>query len=84
MSRTAVSWGHPTHRQQAGEAVSCFTFSDSFRADKIADPEECYQDARAAHAWATRELEGATEPMRIYNLTQERKRLADIAWRLKR
>ena len=78
-----MSWGDRTHRQQPGEAVSCFTYTDSFRADRIAEPMVAYWDCVAAHRWATRELDATTEPMRVYNLTQERIRLANIARRLK-
>ena len=51
---------------------------------RIADPETAYQDAREVHAFITRELESTSNPTRVYHLTQERKRLADIAWKLKR
>lgn len=77
-------WGHATHRQAPGESVSCFTFTDAFRVDKVANPRECLAHCRAAHAWVTRELETATSPVRQFELDRERKRLADIAWRLKR
>ncbi len=81
-----MSWGDPTHRQQPGELVSCLTFTDSFRADKIGENEEEHAKLylRQAHAYATRQLEQATDTMRIYNLTQERVRLANIARRLQR
>jgi hypothetical protein len=79
-----MSWGQRTHRQARGEYVSDLTFTDSFRADRIADPEEAYQECVAAHRYATRQLETATGEIRRFCLMQERKRLADIAWRLKR
>jgi hypothetical protein len=82
--RANAGWGHRTHQQAPGEAVTCFTYTDSFRSDMIADPLEAYEDCVAAHRWATRELDGASEPMRRFNLISERKRLADIAWKLKR
>jgi hypothetical protein len=64
-------------------AHSTFWVDDS-NPDRIAEPEEAYWEAREAHAWATQELATAADPWRIFNLTQERKRMADIAWRLKR
>lgn len=79
-----MSWGDRTHLQRTGETVSCFTYTDNFRADKVADPEFAYAVVRQAHAWATRQLETATGAVRQFCLIQERKRLADIAWRLKR
>jgi len=82
--RADASWGHRTHHQAPGEAVSCFTFTDSFRADMIAEPMEAYEDCVAAHRWVTRELDNATDPRRRFNLITERRRLADIAWKLKR
>lgn len=60
------------------------TFTDAFRADRVADPVQAYEDVKRAHEWATRQLETAEAPLRRYALTQERKRLADIAWRLRR
>ena len=52
--------------------------------EKISDPGAAYVDVKAAHQWVTRELQLTTDPMRVFNLTKERKRLADIAFRLKR
>ena len=57
---------------------------DGFFVDKVADPEQAYQDAREAHGYVTRELATASGQARTYNLTQERNRLASIAWALKR
>jgi hypothetical protein len=81
-----VSWQHtePVHRRAPGEAVTNLTYSDSFDADRVASRSTAYDDVREAHEWVTRELEDATETMRVYCLTQERKRLAAIGWRLKR
>ena len=42
-----------------------------------------YADVREAHQSVSAWLEAAEDPNRIYNLTQERKRLAAIAWQLK-
>jgi hypothetical protein len=51
---------------------------------RMADPETAYRDVREVHAFITRELERTAVPIRVYHLTQERKRLAEIAWKLKR
>lgn len=59
-------------------------WSDVFRVDKIADPEQAFADARQAHQYVTRELAGAESPVRQFNLIAERNRLAAIAWELKR
>ena len=61
------------------------TWVDDCAPERIADPEVAMQDVRQAHAWVTQEL-AAAEPgsIRLYVLTQERGRLAEIAWRLKR
>lgn len=65
--------------------MSSISWSADQRVDLIADPDQAYQDVRDAHAWATREMQSApASSPRAYILTQERKRLADIAWRLKR
>ena len=63
--------------------MSSETFVDNFRVAKIADPEVAYKDVKACHAWVTWQLETAVEAMREYNLHEERKRLADIGWRLR-
>jgi len=61
------------------------TWVDDSRPERIADPEVAYADVRIGHAWATQELAtAAAGSIREYNLTMERRRLADIAWRLKR
>ena len=57
---------------------------DGFFADKLADPETAYKDVREAHEYVTRQLQNADLPQRIFNLKEERKRLAGIAWKLKR
>ena len=71
-------------------------WQDGTFVNKMADPEQAYRDCREAHAWVSRELETArdvwatrqvesdSDRIRVYCLTQERKRLADIAWKLKR
>lgn len=51
-------------------------WTDNVRVDLIRDKEEALESIREAHAWATRELQTATEPIRRYNLDLERKRLA--------
>lgn len=51
---------------------------------RLADPETAYQDARETHAYLTAELAATQDPDRIYHLTAERKRLADLAWAIKR
>ena len=52
--------------------------------DRMADPEQAMVDVREAHAWATQELATAAPgSIREYCLTEERKRLAGIAWILK-
>jgi len=62
-------------------------WSDQFRVDRIPTDglklSKMRQDVREAHAWVSRALESATESIRVWNLGQERKRLAAIAWRLK-
>jgi len=72
------------HRLQPGEVVTNLTYIDALDCDRLADTRAAYQDAREAHEHVSRELAETTLPMRVYNLTAERKRLADIAWRLKR
>lgn len=60
-------------------------WADGFWPERVADPATAYADARQAHAWVSRELATAgPRSIREFCLTQERKRLADIAWRLKR
>lgn len=56
---------------------------DDSNPDKAANPRLALADAREAHGWASRQLASAVNPNRVYNLTQERNRLAAIAWRLK-
>lgn len=57
-------------------------YSDIFDTRFIpADPikrAEMKDDCREAHEWVSRQLANATEQIRIFNLTQERKRLAGI------
>lgn len=59
-------------------------WADGSNPDRIADPAQALCDAREAHEWATRELANTTEPVRVWNLGEERKRLAGIFSRLKR
>lgn len=59
-------------------------WADNFNANKIADPVQCLKDCREAHAYVSRELESTSNPQRAWNLGQEKKRLAGIAWALKR
>lgn len=59
-----------------------------------ADLLHAMQAVRDAHEWATAELQMVSEEMaeaktdrlgiRFFNLTEERKRLAEMAWRIKR
>jgi len=51
----------------------------------MADPEQAYEDVKEAHIWITARL-ATVEPgsIREFVLIQERKRLADIGWRLHR
>jgi len=80
-----MSWSHtvPLHRRAVGERVSNLTWEDA-RPDLIAEPSLAYADACEAHRWATQARTETSDPTQVYILTQERKRLADIAWRLKR
>lgn len=59
-------------------------FYDSFSGDRVADPAQAYGDVRAAHAWVSAQLAAAVDPTRRWNLEAERRRLAGIAWYLKR
>ena len=62
-------------------------WSDVFRSDRLPQDGvkrwEMRKDLKEAHVWVTTALEEATEEIRVYNLTQERKRLAGIYARLK-
>ncbi len=48
---------------------------DGMDPDRIADPKIALQDCKASHKWATRELEGETDPHRIRILTDGKKTL---------
>lgn len=58
---------------------------DGFDPTKIPDEDldYAYTEAKRSHRFLTAELEGETDPHRLRILTDERKRLATIAWRLK-
>lgn len=57
---------------------------ESSAPERIKDPVQAYEDVKEAHQWVSLEMDQATEPMRRWNLEQERKRLAGIAYALRR
>ena len=65
--------------------MSAPAWRDGFSARHVADPFQAAVDVREAHGWATRTLAKVPRgSIREFNLDQERKRLAGIAWELKR
>jgi hypothetical protein len=64
--------------------VSPASYEDGFFVRRLAEPEQAYRDCKQAHATATAMLETAPTPASQYSLTEERKRLAGIAWAIKR
>lgn len=51
---------------------------------RLNDPKQAYRDVLEAHRFVTAKLETAPTPVSRYELTEERKRLAEIAWAIKR
>ena len=50
-----------------------------------ADPRTALADVKAAHHWAENELKNVRPgSIREYCLTQEKKRLCELAWKIKR
>ena len=78
MSWATIHRGLQKDRRESRER----SFSDELNIDKLTDP-RAYEDVKAAHAWVTKELEDCERlTVRHDVLTNERRRLAGIAWRL--
>lgn len=59
-------------------------YQDGFFVSKLADPKQAYRDVLDVHKHVTETLDSATELNRAFILREERKRLAGIAWAIKR
>jgi hypothetical protein len=59
-------------------------WQDGFFVKHLAEPLLAYRDVLESHRFVTAELETAPTPTSQYELTEERKRLAGIAWAVKR